>query len=99
MENNTLVKISGLKCDNPNCDYNDPSIKVEDYEKWIDAPCPKCGQSLLTQADYDTVQKILKITKFFSLFKLPNWMKKRSVECKVECELDGSGKMKIKSTS
>ena len=40
--------ISGLKCDNPSCDYSNPDIPFEQYEQFINCPCPKCGQSLLT---------------------------------------------------
>ena len=43
---------SGLKCDNPTCDWVDDSIKEEDYESYIDSPCPKCGENVLTREDY-----------------------------------------------
>lgn len=53
MENNkSNVKISGLKCDNPNCDYRDDTIKYEDYKKYVGAKCPKCGMILLTEKEY-----------------------------------------------
>lgn len=42
----------GLKCDNPNCDWEDMSIKQGEYESWINKPCPKCGENVLTQDDY-----------------------------------------------
>lgn len=45
--NGITANISGLKCDGPTCDYEDPAIKVEDYEQYIDKPCPKCGASLV----------------------------------------------------
>lgn len=53
-------KIKGLKCDNTECDYRDEEIDSVDYHKHIDAPCPKCGDNLLTQADYDKVQELQK---------------------------------------
>ena len=55
-----LSRIGGLKCDNPECDYKDDTIDVVDYEQHIDKPCPDCGESLLTQADYDKVVKMQK---------------------------------------
>ena len=61
MDINTYI--SGLKCDNPNCNYKDMSIKVEDYKNWINAPCPRCGESLLTQEQYDETQKFVEFTK------------------------------------
>ena len=50
--------IGGLKCDNPNCDYVDKSIRSAEYENYIGYPCPKCGQPLLTQEDYDAMLKL-----------------------------------------
>lgn len=55
----------GLKCDNPECDFVDMSIKVEEYESWLNAPCPKCGSNLLTQGDLDTVKMIIALGKLF----------------------------------
>lgn len=50
--------ISGLKCDNPSCDYKDDAIDSEDYAKWIGCPCPKCGENLLTVEDYLAVRRM-----------------------------------------
>lgn len=49
----------GLQCDNPVCDWTDPTVKVEDYEKWLNAPCPKCGENVLTEEDYNTTKNLL----------------------------------------
>ena len=48
----------GIKCDNPECDFADETVRVEDYKDWLNKPCPKCGSNLLTQADYDNVQML-----------------------------------------
>lgn len=45
--------IRGIKCDNPQCDFKDHTVRIEDYKQWLNWPCPKCGANLLTQADYD----------------------------------------------
>lgn len=58
------LNIYGLSCDNPTCDYVDESIKVEEYKDYIGYPCPKCNESLLTQEDYDAVQKLINIQQF-----------------------------------
>lgn len=55
MENKAELKVQGLQCDNTLCDYVDMSILREDYEKYIDSPCPKCGENLLTLEDYNNV--------------------------------------------
>ena len=62
--------VSGLKCDNPNCDYRDDSIQYEEYPKYIGYPCPKCGAVLLTKEDYKlckTLERIAKVTDFLHL--------------------------------
>ncbi len=41
----------GIVCDNPTCDYEDNTVLVEDYKDWINKPCPKCGENLLTEQD------------------------------------------------
>lgn len=46
------LKISGIKCDNPKCDYKDDTVKFEDYKDWVNKPCPKCGANLLTEIDF-----------------------------------------------
>lgn len=56
MENNkNIEKVgnSGLVCDNSNCDWEDTTIKDEDIHKYINHSCPKCGENVLTQEDYD----------------------------------------------
>ena len=34
---------SGLRCDNPECDFEDSSLKCT--EENIGLPCPKCGET------------------------------------------------------
>ncbi len=41
-----------LKCDNPKCDWKVESIPVEILQEWVNAKCPKCGESVLTLNDY-----------------------------------------------
>ena len=69
MKNALKMDIKGLKCDNPDCDYVNMDIKVEDYKKWVNKPCPKCGENLLTEDDYNFVMIMLNITdKFNKIF-------------------------------
>ena len=56
------LEISGIKCDS--CDYRNPDIVFNDYDNWLNKPCPKCGENLLTQADYDTVQVLSHMVEF-----------------------------------
>lgn len=60
------AEIGGLKCDTPECDYRDDQITLEQYESHINAPCPKCGASLLTPEDYEIVKHTLLVTEFLN---------------------------------
>ena len=52
------IKIMGLKCDNPQCDWRDTTIKFAEYPQWLNAPCPKCGANVLTQEDFDKAMQL-----------------------------------------
>ncbi len=49
------LEISGFKCDH--CDYTDESVPFAQYKESIGKPCPNCGESLLTQEEYDNCLK------------------------------------------
>lgn len=66
------VRESLIDCDNPKCDYKIP-YSVEDEKvivKYINMPCPKCGENLLTKQDYLQYEKIMRsirwLNKWFS---------------------------------
>lgn len=46
------VYVRGIKCDNSTCGFKDDTVKFEEYEQWLNKPCPKCGANLLTEEDY-----------------------------------------------
>lgn len=58
MDSAAAIQIAGLQCDADGCDYEDLNINVNEYNKYVNAPCPKCGANLLTEADYETVKVI-----------------------------------------
>lgn len=64
----TLIKmeVGGIKCDNPTCTYKDDSVTVENYGHYINCPCPKCGQNLLTLEAYKHVVKTTKFVNFIN---------------------------------
>jgi len=68
MKNVVEAKVHGIKCDNPDCDFIDISVKYEDYSKWVDQPCPKCGANLLTKADYKICRRLVRLTKIVNFF-------------------------------
>ena len=50
---NQNIEYSGIKCDNPECNYRDDTVLFEDYPKWVNKPCPLCDRNLLTEEDYN----------------------------------------------
>lgn len=100
-ENNIELGISGLKCDNPNCDYNDPTVPLSDYEKSINKPCPKCGESLLTQDDFDQTMQMVKAVELMNKMT-PEEIEKLSAnlsEEEIDSALDMMNKLKMRKES
>ena len=59
MENKHIEQIDGgLVCDNQKCDYENKEILSENYKDWLNKPCPKCGENLLTDEDLDNFLKV-----------------------------------------
>lgn len=54
----------GLVCDSPTCDWEDKSISMDDYPKYLNAACPKCGENILTEEDYINVLRLVDIVDF-----------------------------------
>ena len=91
--------ISGLKCDNPLCDYNNTDIQSDDYDIYLNSECPKCESNLLTQKDLDTVKLMHKIINFINLFSPVFGSYKKDFTDKglaFKVAMDGSGKVDIK---
>jgi hypothetical protein len=65
------LKIAGIKCNTPGCGYRDDTVQVKDYKLWVNKPCPKCGASLLTQADYSTTLLLIIIADAVNSFFQP----------------------------
>lgn len=85
------MNIGGLKCDNPKCDYVDMSINANEYEKWVNSKCPKCGEILLTDADYRNTKFLLGMVDLANkIFPKRKGDEKTST---MTVDMDGSGKM------
>lgn len=54
MEDAIEFGIGGIKCDNTECDYEDMTVKFDQFDEYLNKPCPCCGANLLTQEDLDT---------------------------------------------
>lgn len=81
--------ISGLKCDNPSCDYSNPDIPFEQYEQFINCPCPKCGQSLLTPQAYKMCVAMKNMGQFIT--KITGGEKENSSKVEVPLDMDEYG--------
>ncbi len=53
----TILNQGGIICDNPKCDFKDST--VTDFPSYINKPCPKCGENLLTQEDFEAHEKMI----------------------------------------
>ena len=70
---------NGIVCDNEVCDYVIPkSEMILPLESYVNKPCPKCGENLLTEKDYKlsiNFKKIVNIINFLfswmTIFKSP----------------------------
>lgn len=84
----------GLKCDNKGCDFVDNTISFEDYPNWINKPCPKCGENLLTEQDYYTVKTMFDIANLIN-DSLPEELEKENPDeiAKLTVNLNGTGKI------
>ncbi|EKS4344819.1 hypothetical protein QB607_002815 [Clostridium botulinum] len=91
------INISGIKCDNPECDFRDDNALLEDYDKWLNKPCPKCGANLLTQADYDNTKAIVEIAKTMNEFLPERKDDEKIVTGKFE--MNGTGNIDFKINS
>ena len=82
-----------VTCDNPKCDYT--VACTDDTEKslvlFIDKPCPKCGENLLTKEDYLQYQNLIKFVNFMNrwfswitiFYSKEAWAKRQSISVHV----------------
>lgn len=83
--------IVGLKCDAEGCDYRNDDIPCDEYELWIDTPCPECGASLLTQADFELVQTLTAFSDAINDIFPPGSFPDDEPRAEFQVKMDGSG--------
>lgn len=89
------LNIGGIKCDNAACDFRNDNVENKDYKKWLNKPCPKCGENLLTKADYRSTKFLIILVNainFISMF-VPKKFKEKQKIVEGNIHMDGSGKM------
>ena len=91
----TQASFVGLQCDKPGCTYKNMEIQYEDYANWVDAPCPICGESLLTEADYKAAQDIVDAADLLSGLFSDLWPDEEKVTIQMRLQSDTKGKFRI----
>lgn len=91
------IKAQGIKCDNPNCNFRDENARFEEYEAWLNKPCPKCGANLLTEADLKTIKAMVLVANLINSLVRP-FVKidKNTPRITIAGEMDGSGRVSFK---
>ena len=64
--NQLQIKVGGIKCDNTECNFNDMTVLFEDYDKWLNRPCPECGCNLLTHEDFDRTKLLIQMANYLA---------------------------------
>ena len=93
-----MMEISGIQCDNINCNYENEDVQVGEYEQWLNKPCPKCGSNLLTEADFRTVRIMMVICNnpiIKVINAIANKLRPGSVKS-FKGEMNGTGKIDLK---
>lgn len=62
--NDIEVKTTGIQCDY--CDWKDETIPFSDLKDWINKPCPKCGENLLTEEDFNNAMQLMATVNFLN---------------------------------
>lgn len=86
------AEIKGIKCDNSDCDFIDTNVDFNDYDQWLNKPCPECGANLLTEADYRTCKAIISFVKVINILTWPLGIFAKKTH-KLEAKMDGTGRV------
>lgn len=66
------IKVTGIKCDKPECNFREDDISLGDFEEWLERPCPECGTILLTEEDLKFVKTLGALTAIANQLKDDN---------------------------
>ncbi len=95
------IKSKGVMCDNPACDFLDPNMDmpsgVEGLRAFIGTPCPKCGASLLTKEDFDSMVFMFGLAQIVNdtIGSLPEDALPESERMTIPVIMDGTGSVVI----
>jgi phage FluMu protein Com len=66
---NIQYVLNGLRCDQ--CNWVDENIPLDDFDKWLDKPCPKCGAIVLTHEQLGHLYMMLEIADVMNQLDIP----------------------------
>ncbi|MBL4886788.1 MAG: hypothetical protein JKY95_19965 [Planctomycetaceae bacterium] len=93
------VKVTYMQCDAKDCDYITHDVNNDTVFDYRNKPCPKCGENLLTDADWEALAGHLKAADMMSDFLkgcgIENSPSGKMVEF-ARGEMDGKGNTIIK---
>jgi hypothetical protein len=88
---NVQYELNGLRCDE--CDWKDETIPLDDYEKWLDKPCPKCGAIVLTHEQLGYLYMMIEIADVMNELDIPIDPNDDKVDMSIS--IDGSANIKL----
>ncbi len=89
------LEINGIKCDNPVCNYVEEGISVDNLSKWLNRPCPCCGENLLTKVDFTAIQDLMAVVENLNKNAPANNIDEPRLSTKLI--MNGNGLFKIKN--
>lgn len=92
MENIVVTDHGGIVCDNLACDFKDSQASFETFKEYLNKPCPKCGDNLLTQEDYDNAMLVWKSIQLMNTLT-PEQIKQLNDLMGIEENPENTGKM------
>lgn len=90
------MKVTGIKCDNSNCNYHNDTATFEDYKNYINKPCPCCGENLLTKKDYRTCKMLMAMSNFINKHSKTPDKERETIDFSVRLDMNGTGKVSVK---
>ncbi|MEO1768283.1 hypothetical protein [Candidatus Enterococcus ferrettii] len=91
------INVYGIKCDNPDCDYENMDVKYEEYPQWLNEECPSCGENLLTEEDLESTKQLVEMVKIANQIAkdagLDDLELAKTPKIALPIEMDGTGKV------
>lgn len=93
------INAQGIKCDGQFCYFKIEDIPFECMSMYVNMKCPLCGENLLTEVDWKTIEKLKTIQNFCDRIGL-NWLYDKLSRGKTtyKIKMDGNGTIGIKDT-